>query len=122
MNIVILSRNPHLYSTNRLVEEAENRGHDVEIIDPLKCDIIIEKEKPDIIFYQAGVDILQEDKLGRLHLNIQDCKDRDEIVLSYARKYRIPIAITMGGGYADRLSTIVNAHANTYRLAKEIYF
>lgn len=51
MNIVILSRNANLYSTNRLVEEGENRGHEMEVIDPLKCDIIIEKEKP-TIFYQ----------------------------------------------------------------------
>ena len=46
MNIVILSRNKNLYSTRRLVEEAEDRGHDVQVIDPLNCDLIIEKEKP----------------------------------------------------------------------------
>lgn len=51
MNIVILSRNPYLYSTERLVEEGEKRGHQIEVIDPLKCDIIIEKEKP-TVFYQ----------------------------------------------------------------------
>lgn len=51
MNIVVLSRNANLYSTNRLVEEGEHRGHEMEVIDPLKCDIIIEKEKP-TIFYQ----------------------------------------------------------------------
>jgi len=56
MNIVILSRNPHLYSTSRLVEEAEARGHDVEIIDPLKCDIIIEKEKPTIYYKDRYLD------------------------------------------------------------------
>ena len=56
MNIVILSRNPNLYSTSRLVEEAENRGHDVEIIDPLKCDIIIEKEKPTIYYKDRYLD------------------------------------------------------------------
>ena len=44
MNIVILSRNSNLYSTDRLVEEGVKRGHKVEVIDPLKCDIIIEKE------------------------------------------------------------------------------
>ena len=48
MNIVILSRNRNLYSTKRLVEEAEDRGHFVEVIDPLNCDLIIEKEKPTI--------------------------------------------------------------------------
>jgi ribosomal protein S6--L-glutamate ligase len=51
MNIVILSRNPQLYSTYRLVDEAEKRNHSIEVIDPLKCDIIIEREKP-TIFYQ----------------------------------------------------------------------
>ena len=48
MNIVILSRNENLYSTRRLIEEGEHRGHEIEVIDPLKCDIIIQKEKPTI--------------------------------------------------------------------------
>ncbi len=56
MNIVILSRNAHLYSTDRLVEEGENRGHKVEVIDPLKCDIIIEKEKPSIFYKDRYLD------------------------------------------------------------------
>ena len=56
MNIVILSRNPDLYSTRRLVEEAEKRNHKVEIIDPLKCDIIIEKEKPTIYYKDRYLD------------------------------------------------------------------
>lgn len=56
MNIVILSRNPDLYSTQRLVEEGEKRGHLVEVIDPLKCDIIIEKEKPTIYFKDRYLD------------------------------------------------------------------
>ncbi|WP_179343251.1 30S ribosomal protein S6--L-glutamate ligase [Winogradskyella ursingii] len=56
MNIVILSRNPHLYSTQRLVEEAKIRNHDVEIIDPLKCEIIIEKEKPTIYYRDRYLD------------------------------------------------------------------
>ncbi|MFD2551304.1 30S ribosomal protein S6--L-glutamate ligase [Bizionia sediminis] len=56
MNIVILSRNPHLYSTQRLVEEAQKRHHKVEIIDPLKCDIIIEKEKPTIYYKDRYLD------------------------------------------------------------------
>ena len=56
MNIVILSRNAHLYSTDRLVEEAEKRGHRVEVIDPLQCDIIIEKEKPTIYYKDRYLD------------------------------------------------------------------
>ncbi len=50
MNIVILSRNEALYSTQRLVEEAERRNHNIEVINPLNCDLIIEKEKP-MVFY-----------------------------------------------------------------------
>ncbi|WGD36009.1 30S ribosomal protein S6--L-glutamate ligase [Olleya sp. YS] len=56
MNIVILSRNANLYSTDRLVEEGEHRGHRIEIIDPLKCDIIIEKEKPTIYYKDRYLD------------------------------------------------------------------
>ncbi|MGC6431805.1 MAG: 30S ribosomal protein S6--L-glutamate ligase [Jejuia sp.] len=56
MNIVILSRNANLYSTNRLVEEGEHRGHEMEVIDPLKCDIIIEKEKPTIFYNDRYLD------------------------------------------------------------------
>lgn len=56
MNIVILSRNSNLYSTNRLVEEGEKRNHTVEVIDPLKCDLIIEKEKPTIYYRDRYLD------------------------------------------------------------------
>jgi len=56
MNIVILSRNAQIYSTNRLVVEAEARGHDIEVIDPLKCDIVIEKEKPAIYYKDRYLD------------------------------------------------------------------
>ncbi len=54
MNIKILSRNSSLYSTRRLVEAAKKRGHHVEVIDPLKCDLIIEKKKP-YIFYKGKI-------------------------------------------------------------------
>jgi len=56
MNLVILSRNPNLYSTRRLIEEAEKRSHIVEVIDPLKCDIIIEREKPTIYYNDRYLD------------------------------------------------------------------
>jgi ribosomal protein S6--L-glutamate ligase len=56
MNIVILSRNSNLYSTERLVVEGEKRGHKVEVIDPLKCDIIIEKEKATIYYKDRYLD------------------------------------------------------------------
>jgi len=56
MNIVILSRNISLYSTRRLVEEAERRNHQVEVIDPLDCDLSIEKEKPTVFYKDKYLD------------------------------------------------------------------
>jgi ribosomal protein S6--L-glutamate ligase len=50
MNIIILSRNPNLYSTRRLIEAATQRKHTVQVIDPLKCEIIIEKKNPAVIY------------------------------------------------------------------------
>lgn len=52
MNIVILSANPKLYSTKRLVEAGEKRGHHMQVVNHTKCDIIIEKKNPHI-FYQG---------------------------------------------------------------------
>lgn len=50
MNIIVLSRNPNLYSTRRLVEAARQRKHSCEVIDPLKCEIIIEKKNPAVLY------------------------------------------------------------------------
>ena len=50
MNLKILSRNSNLYSTARLIEAAKKRKHNVEVIDPLKCDLIIEKKKPSVYY------------------------------------------------------------------------
>jgi ribosomal protein S6--L-glutamate ligase len=50
MNIKILSRNPKLYSTKRLVEAAEKRKHNVQVVDHLKCDLVIEKRNPNIFY------------------------------------------------------------------------
>jgi acetoin utilization deacetylase AcuC-like enzyme len=83
---------------------------------------IMDEFQPDFLFYQAGVDVLATDKLGRLSLTRQGCKERDRIVLRAAHQYNIPMAVTMGGGYSARLPDIIEAHANTYRLAQEIFF
>ncbi len=83
---------------------------------------LIAQLKPKFIFFQSGVDVLETDKLGRLGLSIAGCKKRDEIVLSACKKHQIPLAISMGGGYSARIATIIEAHANTYRLAQQIYF
>jgi len=82
---------------------------------------LIPQFKPDFLFFQAGVDVLATDKLGKLKLSREGCKGRDRIVLEMACKLGLPIVICMGGGYSEKLSDIIEAHANTYRLAREIY-
>ena len=58
MRLAILSRNPELYSTKRLVEAAEQRGHSAQVIDPLTCDLLIEKNLPSVYYKgQALTDI-----------------------------------------------------------------
>ena len=83
---------------------------------------LIQDVEPEIIFYQAGVDILETDKLGRLAVSLEGCKERDRYVLSQAKLNNIPIVVSMGGGYSQNISDILEAHANTYRMAQSIYF
>jgi acetoin utilization deacetylase AcuC-like enzyme len=78
---------------------------------------LVDKVRPDFIFYQAGVDILQTDKFGRMSCTPAGCKSRDEMVLRLARKHGIPLQVSMGGGYSPQLRTILEAHANTFRVA-----
>jgi acetoin utilization deacetylase AcuC-like enzyme len=82
---------------------------------------LIENQKPDFIYYLAGVDILATDKLGHLGCTISGCKKRDDIVLSLCKKFEIPIQVSMGGGYSPEIKTIIEAHANTYRVANHYY-
>lgn len=83
---------------------------------------LIETVQPDLAFYISGVDVLESDKLGRLSMTLEGCKERDRTVLELCKKNDIPLAISMGGGYSERISTIIEAHANTFRLAQEIWF
>ena len=83
---------------------------------------LIEQVNPDFIFYLSGVDILETDKLGRLSCTPEGCKERDRFALRCFRESRIPVQVSMGGGYSPHIKVIIEAHANTYRLAQEIYF
>lgn len=82
----------------------------------------IDRVNPDVIFYLAGVDVLKTDKLGRLNLSREGCKERDFLVFSEAKSRNIPITVSMGGGYSENLKDILEAHANTFRVAQDLYF
>ncbi|MBS1823902.1 MAG: histone deacetylase [Acidobacteria bacterium] len=72
---------------------------------------------PDFVVYQAGVDALATDTLGRLSLTLEGMAARDELVLTHCRDYGRPFVITLGGGYSNPLESTAQAHANTYRAA-----
>lgn len=99
-------------------------GTNDEIYLPLLRDtlnMLVEKVKPDFAFYLSGVDILTTDKFGKLDISINGCKQRDEIVFTKLQKHNIPCAVAMGGGYSPDIRTIIEAHCNTFRLAKDVY-
>ena len=83
---------------------------------------LIDSQKPDFIFYLSGVDILATDKLGKLGCTLNGCKRRDEIVISLCKRLGIPVQCSMGGGYSPDIKTIIEAHANTYRVAKAFFY
>lgn len=83
---------------------------------------LFDRHRPDFVFYLSGVDVMAGDRLGRLALSLDGCRERDGFVLRNCRDRGIPVAVSMGGGYSDRLATIIEAHANTFRLAREIFF
>ncbi|THD69698.1 histone deacetylase [Robertkochia marina] len=83
---------------------------------------LIKEQCPDFIFYLCGVDVVASDKLGKLGLTLEGCRKRDEFVLETCYKQGIPVQCSMGGGYSPDIKTIIEAHANTFRLARNIYF
>ena len=82
---------------------------------------LLDTVKPDFAFYLSGVDVLETDKFGKLKVTMQGCKRRDEAVFSLLKGAGIPCVVAMGGGYSPQVKTIVEAHCNTFRLAKEIF-
>ena len=83
---------------------------------------LIDEVQPDFILYQSGVDVLASDQLGRLSLTLEGVHARDRLVLSTAKSQGIPIMCCMGGGYSKRIKDIVEAHAQVFRLAQDLFF
>ena len=110
--------------TNPLDIEFEDRTDDKEYLKVLRETIpkVINEFEPEFIFYLSGVDVLENDKLGRLGLTINGCKERDRFILDICKKNSIPVQVSMGGGYSVILKNIIEAHSNTFRLAQEIFF
>eukprot|EP00569_Conticribra_weissflogii_P003423 CAMPEP_0171333968 /NCGR_PEP_ID=MMETSP0878-20121228/4351_1 /TAXON_ID=67004 /ORGANISM="Thalassiosira weissflogii, Strain CCMP1336" /LENGTH=437 /DNA_ID=CAMNT_0011834987 /DNA_START=154 /DNA_END=1464 /DNA_ORIENTATION=- len=74
------------------------------------------QKKPfDIIFFQAGVDIHKDDRLGRLSISTGGISRRNQIVFEFVHRMKSPLVICMGGGYPrDEWDPILKAHTNVY--------
>lgn len=104
------------------IELADNTGDD-EYLTLLNQTLpsLIQQVNPDMLLFLAGVDVLASDVLGKLALTRQGCAERDKIVFETAKQYGIPIAVSMGGGYSTNLDDVVEAHCNTFRVAKKVF-
>ena len=102
--------------------ELEDGTHDQEYLSALDAALprVFDFE-PEIVFYQSGVDPLASDTLGRLALTHVGLTERDHRVMTAAHAHRVPIVISLGGGYSRPIELTAEAHANTFRTASEIF-
>lgn len=78
---------------------------------------VLAQHQPEFVFYQAGVDVLATDKLGKMALTVEGCGERDRIVFEACAERGLPVQCSMGGGYSPQLRDIIRAHANTFAMA-----
>jgi acetoin utilization deacetylase AcuC-like enzyme len=76
--------------------------------------------RPEVVFYQSGVDGLTQDRLGRLSLTHAGLEERDRCVFQWVEAVGVPIVVTLGGGYSDPIGLTVQAHAGTFRVASRV--
>ena len=77
--------------------------------------------RPELICYLAGADPYCEDQLGGLSLTIEGLKKRDALVFQIAKAERIPVMVTLAGGYAMKLEDTITIHCNTVIAAMEVF-
>jgi acetoin utilization deacetylase AcuC-like enzyme len=75
--------------------------------------------RPEIVFYQAGVDALASDRLGRLSLTPEGLASRDNMVYEFVSRLDVPLVQTLGGGYSEPIERTVEAHAQSFRIAAQ---
>jgi len=109
--------------TSSLDVELSDGSDDAAYLTVLRAHLprITSEFKPEAMIYLAGADPYEGDRLGRLKLTKLGLCERDRYVLSLARDWTIPIAVTMAGGYAHQIADIVDIHFNTVRTAFEVF-
>ncbi len=113
---------PFRKATSRLDIALPDDTGDAAYLEALQTYVprMLHEARPELVWYQAGVDPYDGDKLGRLSLSLEGLRQRDQYVLETCRAANIPVVVTMGGGYATRMEDIVEAHCNTIRVACQL--
>jgi acetoin utilization deacetylase AcuC-like enzyme len=99
------------------VELEDGTGDEPYLARLTHCLDIVFDTNPDTVFYLAGADPYEGDRLGRLRLTINGLHRRDTLVFNRCRAANVPVVVTMSGGYAEDIEAIVTIHANTLRAA-----
>lgn len=97
----------------------EDGAGDEEYLAALQAHLpgVLDTHRPDLVFYVAGADPYEGDRLGRLKLTIDGLRARDRFVFGACRDRNLPVVVAMGGGYAPDVDAIVTIHVNTIREA-----
>lgn len=80
----------------------------------------VEAFEPDLVFYNAGVDVHENDRFGQMKLSTRDMLARDEFVLNLAHRWRIPTCVVYGGGYNRQDGMTARLHVQTIRAAASL--
>lgn len=81
---------------------------------------VLDEFKPDFIFYIAGVDVLADDRLGRINLTMNGLYERERYVVETAYNHQIPMTVVMGGGYAPDVGVIVRGHCGVFGVVRDL--
>jgi acetoin utilization deacetylase AcuC-like enzyme len=82
---------------------------------------LLDTLQPDLVLYDAGVDIWAQDDLGRLNISSQGMHDRDELVLTTCLKRHVPVATVIGGGYDTNADRLARRHGVVVEVAAHLY-
>jgi acetoin utilization deacetylase AcuC-like enzyme len=107
--------------TSTLDVELEDAAGDDAMLAALDAHVpaALDRHRPDLVLYQAGVDALHTDRLGRLRMTHEGLAERDRRVFAWAHERGLPVVMTLGGGYGRPIETTVEASVNAWRAAKQ---
>jgi acetoin utilization deacetylase AcuC-like enzyme len=96
---------------------------DLDYLDAVKTslDYLLHLHQPDLVLYDAGVDIHQDDDLGLLQVSTAGVFQRDHFVFERCRALQIPVAAVIGGGYQRDISKLTAVHSQLFRAACAVY-